>query len=125
MPKPAGDSFHTRDTLKVGAQSFEIHRLEALEKQGIGNVARLPFSLKILLENLLRQEDGRFVHKEDIRALAEWKPRARSSAGLYGRAGDRGFGHHARGRQAHGWRPQTDQSAISGRVGNRSFRSGR
>ncbi len=76
MPKPAGDSFHTRDTLKVGAQSFEIHRLEALEKQGIGNVARLPFSLKILLENLLRQEDGRFVHKEDIRALAEWKPGA-------------------------------------------------
>jgi len=74
MPKPAGDSFHTRDTLKVGAQGFEIHRLEALEKQGIGNVARLPFSLKILLENLLRQEDGRFVHKEDIRALAEWKP---------------------------------------------------
>ena len=76
MPKPAGDSFHTRDTLKVGAQGFEIHRLEALHKQGIGNVARLPFSLKILLENLLRQEDGRFVHKEDIRALAEWKPGA-------------------------------------------------
>src|SRR2546425_1263468 len=76
MPKPSGDSFHTRDTFKVGAQGFEIHRLEALEKQGIGNVARLPFSLKILLENLLRQEDGRFVHKEDIRALAEWKPGA-------------------------------------------------
>src|SRR5260370_41967863 len=74
MPKHAGDSFHTRDTLKVGAQGFEIHRLEALEKQGVGNAARLPFSLKILLENLLRQEDGRFVHKEDIRALAEWKP---------------------------------------------------
>ncbi len=74
MPKPAGDSFHTRDTLKVGAQDFEIHRLEALEKQHIGNVARLPFSLKILLENLLRQEDGRFVRPEDIRTLAEWKP---------------------------------------------------
>src|SRR2546422_7870788 len=76
MPKPAGDSFHTRDTLKVGAQGFEIRRLEALDKQGIGSVARLPFSLKILLENLLRQEDGRFVHKEDIHALAEWKPGA-------------------------------------------------
>src|SRR5258708_27732770 len=76
MPKPAGDSFRTRDTLKDGAQGFEIHRLEALEKQGIGTVARLPFSLKILLENLLRQEDGRFVHKENIRALAEWKPAA-------------------------------------------------
>ena len=74
MPRSSGDSFHSHDTLKVGAQSFEIHRLEALEKQHIGNVARLPFSLKILLENLLRQEDGRFVHAEDIRALAEWKP---------------------------------------------------
>src|SRR2546428_1959841 len=76
MPKPAGDSFRSRDTLKVGAQGFEIHRLEALEKQRIGTVARLPFSLKILLENLLRQEDGRFVHKEDIRALAEGRPGA-------------------------------------------------
>src|SRR5216684_1018447 len=76
MPKPAGDSFHTRDTLKVGAQSFKIHRLEALEKQGIGNVARLPFSLRILLENLLRCEDGRFVHAEDIQALAAWRPGA-------------------------------------------------
>src|SRR5258708_39626905 len=74
MPKPAGDSFHTRDTLKVGAQGFEIHRLEALEKQGIGNVARLPFSLKILLENLLRQEDAQVGHKEDIRARAQRKP---------------------------------------------------
>ncbi|HYL10649.1 MAG TPA: aconitate hydratase AcnA [Candidatus Acidoferrales bacterium] len=74
MPKSAGDSFHTRDTLRVGAQSFEVYRLEALEKQGAGSVARLPFSLKILLENLLRQEDGRFVRPEDIRTLAAWKP---------------------------------------------------
>src|SRR5216684_2329850 len=76
MPKPAGDSFHTRDTLKVGAQSFDIHRLEFLEKQGVADLAKLPFSLRILLENLLRCEDGRFVHAEDIQALAAWRPGA-------------------------------------------------
>jgi aconitate hydratase len=72
----AGNSFRTRDKLNVGAQSFEIHRLEFLEKQGIADLAKLPFSLRILLENLLRCEDGRFVHAEDIRALASWRPGA-------------------------------------------------
>jgi aconitate hydratase len=71
-----GNSFGTRDKLNVGAQSFEVHRFEALEKQGISNLATLPFSLRILLENLLRCEDGRFVHAEDIRALAGWTPGA-------------------------------------------------
>ena len=72
----AGNSFRTRDKLNVGAQSFEIHRLEFLEKQGVADLAKLPFSLRILLENLLRCEDGRFVHSEDIRALAGWRPGA-------------------------------------------------
>jgi aconitate hydratase len=72
----AGNSFRTRDKLNVGAQSFEIHRLEFLEKQGIADLAKLPFSLRILLENLLRCEDGRFVHAEDIRALGNWRPGA-------------------------------------------------
>jgi aconitate hydratase len=72
----AGNSFRTRDKLNVGAQSFEIHRLEFLEKQGVANLAKLPFSLRILLENLLRCEDGRFVHAEDIRALGKWRPGA-------------------------------------------------
>jgi aconitate hydratase A / 2-methylisocitrate dehydratase len=72
----AGNSFRTRDKLNVGAQSFEIHRLEFLEKQGVADLAKLPFSLRILLENLLRCEDGRFVHSEDIRALASWRPGA-------------------------------------------------
>jgi aconitate hydratase len=76
MPAPVTNSFAARDTLRVGAQSFEIYRLEALEKQKVGEVSRLPFSLRILLENLLRQEDGRFVRPDDIRALASWKPRA-------------------------------------------------
>jgi aconitate hydratase len=72
----AGNSFRTRDKLNVGAQSFEIHRLEFLEKQGVADLAKLPFSLRILLENLLRCEDGRSVHAEDIRALGSWRPGA-------------------------------------------------
>ena len=74
MPLSTSDSFGTRDKLSVGAQSFEIHRLEHLEKQGLGGYARLPFSLRILLENLLRCEDGRSVKKDDIAALAKWTP---------------------------------------------------
>jgi aconitate hydratase len=76
MAIPAGNSFGTRDKLNVGAQSFDIHRLELLEKHGFNALAKLPFSLRILLENLLRCEDGRFVHKEDIRFLANWVPNA-------------------------------------------------
>jgi aconitate hydratase len=74
MPISAANSFGSRDKLNVGAQVFEIHRLEILEKQGLGPLAKLPFSLKILLENLLRCEDGRFVHADDIRALSKWTP---------------------------------------------------
>jgi len=76
MPISAANSFCTRDTLSVGAQVFEVHRLEKLEKQGLGPLGHLPFSLRILLENLLRCEDGRFVRADDIRALARWKPGA-------------------------------------------------
>jgi aconitate hydratase len=74
MPISTANSFGTRDNLSVGAQTFEIQRLEKLEKQGLGQFTRLPFSLRILLENLLRCEDGRFVRGEDISALANWKP---------------------------------------------------
>ncbi|HVS89955.1 MAG TPA: aconitate hydratase AcnA [Candidatus Acidoferrum sp.] len=74
MPLSAGNSFGTRDKFNVGAQTFEIHRLETLEKQQISNLAKLPFSLRILLENLLRCEDGRFVRADDIRTLATWAP---------------------------------------------------
>jgi len=75
MAISAANSFGTRDKLNVGAQSFDIHRLEYLEKKlSSENMAKLPFSLRILLENLLRNEDGRFVHAEDIKALAAWKP---------------------------------------------------
>jgi len=76
MAIAATNSFGTRDKLNVGAQSFDIYRLEHLERQSPGSMARLPFSLRILLENLLRNEDGRFVHREDIQALAGWTPAA-------------------------------------------------
>jgi aconitate hydratase len=68
------DSFKARSTLKVGAKSYEIWRLDALKDQG--DVTRLPFSLKVLLENLLRTEDGVAVTKADILALLNWNPKA-------------------------------------------------
>src|SRR3984885_1083225 len=74
MSPATKNSFATKSTLKHGADSLEIYRLAELEKAGAGNVTRLPFSLKVLLENLLRHEDGRFVFAEDIRALAGWDP---------------------------------------------------
>ena len=74
MAISATNSFGTRDKLNVGAQSFDIYRLEHLERQRANNMSRLPFSLRILLENLLRNEDGRFVHHEHIQALADWTP---------------------------------------------------
>jgi aconitate hydratase len=74
------NSFATRAALKVGSESFEIYRLDALERSGVGNPSRLPFSLKVLLENLLRHEDGRFVHPEDIRVLATWDPTSAEGA---------------------------------------------
>jgi aconitate hydratase len=76
MAIAAGNSFGTRDKLNVGAQAFDIHRLELLEKKISCQLAKLPFSLRILLENLLRCEDGRFVRPDDIRALANWAPGA-------------------------------------------------
>jgi aconitate hydratase len=66
------NSFNTRIPITVGGDTLNIFSLPALEKAGFPNVARLPYSLKILLENLLRREDARFVDPEDIQALAGW-----------------------------------------------------
>src|SRR5215472_14932337 len=65
------NSFNSRSTLKVGNKEFEIYRLDALDKAGI-STKHLPFSLRILLENLLRTEDGRNVTQAEIHALAKW-----------------------------------------------------
>jgi aconitate hydratase len=70
----SANSFGGRATLKTGGRSYEIFRLDALERRGLP-VARLPYSLKILLENLLRREDGRVVQSADIEKLAKWDPR--------------------------------------------------
>ncbi|HVT48812.1 MAG TPA: aconitate hydratase AcnA [Vicinamibacterales bacterium] len=68
------NSFDTRSSLTVGSDTFDIYSLPALERAGVGSIDRLPFSLKILLENLLRREDNAFVRADDIRALAAWRP---------------------------------------------------
>src|SRR6266536_2668371 len=70
------NSFNARGTLKVGTKEYEIYRLDALDKQGI-STKHLPYSLRILLENLLRTEDGQNVKKEDIRALAAWNKKSK------------------------------------------------
>jgi len=80
MNSATANSFSSRATLRAGNDSFQIYRLDALSKARIGNVDRLPFSLKVLLENLLRHEDGRFVHADDIHALAGWDPSAAAGA---------------------------------------------
>ncbi|MDQ1715488.1 MAG: aconitate hydratase, partial [Frankiaceae bacterium] len=67
----AQDSFGAKGTLTVGDSSYDIWRLSAVD-----GADRLPFSLKILLENLLRTEDGANVTAEQIRALASWDPAA-------------------------------------------------
>jgi aconitate hydratase len=71
------DSFRSRSTLKIGSKEYEIFRLDALDKQRI-STQHLPFSLRILLENLLRTEDGRNVKADDIRALASWNGKTKS-----------------------------------------------
>ena len=70
------NSFNARSSLQVGGREVEIYRLDALKSVGT-DVRRLPYSLKILLENLLRHEDGMTVTADDIRALAMWDPKSR------------------------------------------------
>jgi aconitate hydratase len=71
------NSFNAVDRLVVGDRSYSYVRLAALEEAGLTRLATLPFSMKILLENLLRFEDGRSVTKDDVEALARWNPHHR------------------------------------------------
>ena len=115
MPIP--NSFKTRTDLKVDrTHDLDISVCRLLQQSGFSQIARLPYSLKILLENLLRNEDGRFVKAADIKALASWDvkstaqreisfmPRARAAAGLYRssvrRRSGRDEGRHRRGSAA-------------------------
>jgi aconitate hydratase len=70
------NSFNSRSSLKVSGKEYTIYRLDALDKQGI-STRHLPYSLRILLENLLRTEDGRTVTKEEVRALAAWNSKSK------------------------------------------------
>ncbi len=69
---PSLDSFKCRKKLTVGSKTYHYFSLKAAEKNGLEGISRLPFSMKVLLENLLRFEDGRSVKKEDIEAVAGW-----------------------------------------------------
>jgi len=71
---PTTDSFKARATVKLAGKDYDIWRLDALAR--VGDVATLPFSIRILLENLLRREDGKSVFPEHIHAVANWDPRA-------------------------------------------------
>ena len=72
MAQFAKDTLQTRRTLRVGNQTYHYYSLAAASAAGLGDLAKLPFSLKVLLENLLRWEDGRTVSVDDVRALAAW-----------------------------------------------------
>src|SRR6202789_609958 len=72
------DSFTSQSTLSSGSKNYHFFSLKALEGTGV-NLARLPFSLRILLENLLRHEDGRTVTADDIKFLANWDAKAEPS----------------------------------------------
>ena len=72
------DKLNTRRTLSVGSKSYDYFSLEAAAKAGLGDISRLPYSLKVLLENLLRCEDGRSVTVDDIKAVAAWLKDRRS-----------------------------------------------
>lgn len=98
----SANSFDARSSLQVGDESYEIFKLSAVEGS-----ERLPYSLKVLLENLLRTEDGANITADHIRALGNWDqnaepseeiqftPYSRDHAGLHWRAVRRGPRHHA------------------------------
>ncbi len=75
MKQATLDSFGTRDRLEAGSRTYTFYSLRKLEARGFSKLQRLPYSLRILLENLLRREDGRVVLREEIEALATWDPK--------------------------------------------------
>ena len=119
------NSFSSKSTLTVGGKAYTIHRLAAVEAVH-PQAKKLPFSLKILLENLLRNENGLSVRKADIDALALWQPKAEpdteiaftpgagTDAGLHRRALRRRPRRHARRHEGPGRRPGQDQPARAG-----------
>ncbi len=77
MSAPGHDRMNVRRSLEISGRSFDYYSIPAAEAE-LGDVSRLPYSLKVLLENLLRNEDGRSVSRDDIQALADWQKERRS-----------------------------------------------
>lgn len=73
------NTFKSQSTLKVGSKEYTIYSLKEAQKNGLGDTSRLPNSLKVLLENLLRKEDGKSVRPEDINGVIEWQKNQTSS----------------------------------------------
>ncbi|MCA1974611.1 MAG: aconitate hydratase, partial [Caenispirillum sp.] len=78
MPLCGHDTLKTRRTLTVGGKDYDYFSLSAAAEAGLGDVSSLPYSMKVLLENLLRYEDGRTVSVDDVKAAAEWLKTRRS-----------------------------------------------
>lgn len=72
MAKTENDIFKARSSFSVNGKQYNYYRLQALEEAGIGNVSKLPYSIKILLESVLRQYDGKTIKKEHVENLAKW-----------------------------------------------------
>ena len=125
--------FGARGTFDTGSGTAIIYRLSRLAEAGIGHIDRLPYSIKILLENALRNQDGRHFKAEDVEHLAGWDanntraveipfgPAPRDSARLYrcSIAGRPGCAAQRHG--SHGWRPAENQSDGACRLGHRPF----
>ena len=71
---PNNNPFGSRATLDTGSGPATLFRLDALEKEGLGKVSRFPFSVKVLLEAVLRNCDGELATEEDVSALSGWQP---------------------------------------------------
>ncbi len=78
MTSIGNDSLNTRRTLNVDGKDYDYFSLPAASEGGLGDLSRLPYSLKVLLENLLRHEDGRSVTTDDVKAVAAWLDNRRS-----------------------------------------------
>ena len=136
---PAEKAFGSRVSLKTQSGEFAVYHLPHLAKAGLGNIDRLPYSIRVLLEACLRNVDGFVVTEE--RRHATWRrgtpqppaqavevpvqARPRGAAGLHRRAGRRRSGGAAKRDGPHGGRSEKDQSAGPLRSGDRPLRAGR
>ena len=130
------NSFGSLATLTVDGKKYQYHSLQAFAESLHVDLSQIPFSLKILLENLLRREDGVTVRKEDIEAVARWDPAAAAgqgdpvhagahpAAGLHRRAGRRRSGRHARGAAKTRWQAFPHQPPATGRPDHRPLGAG-